>query len=564
MPEKYDPNKYNAPVYNVTGGSKQDRANIDGITYKADNGIIDIQLHFVSGSIVEGEVVSCGIPEYKVEFLPSPLRLTVTLKDMTYWDYMVSGVPKDELGVVSGMFQMSPSEISNETVLYFNLSKAVNFKVIEAQDTLTVSLALDSTKAPETKWYLVSDLYYEYQTGEKTDYGFTPMLCDDNISVIMISEGFVTEAEALKKKEELTLDVLKGSDVRVVTLTDGSLPRYAENTDTQALLSESVLSVDGAKTTLPLFFADARFLTWAPDKTNALFAKNEDGIEKLYTADMAGTKHLLTETGFMAVTNATYSLDGSKLVFIEQAFEEALITVVDVKTGNISVVNDEENPWGTIMGVRLNEDGSKMYVMCGNETYSIKVYDFATATVSVLANNILVESDIVYSNGYLYYSDVYEEYEAIVRRSVDGGEAEFVHKGAQFALSPDGTKLAAIVEHYETAVCDLRVVDLVTGTWATVTEDIVTSDFFFSDDGKTLFYIIETGDQEFYYQIMEYNVQEGTVNGLAQCVNSVFYASVDPREIIISVIYTDESGARHVTYIADFDKMITGEASVTE
>lgn len=559
-PEKYDPKRYNATTFTYTGGTKQNNANIDGITYFEENGAVNVNLHFSSGSLVEGAVLPCGIPEYKVEFLHSPRRLTITLKDMVYWDYMIKGTPSDTLQIINGMFQMSPSESGNETVLYFNLCKAVTFKVIEGQDTLTVSLLPDQEQNVETKWYLAADLYYEYQTGEKTGYGFTPMLCDDNISVIMISEGFLTEAEALKKKEELLNSSLKDVEIRVFTLDDGQLPRYAEGTDSSKLLSESVLSVDGAKTTLPLFFADARFLTWAPDNMNALFAKNEDGIEKLYTADMAGTKRLLLETGFMTVTKATYSKDGSKLAFIEQAYEEALVTVIDIKTGNVNVINDETVELGdVIMGVRLNDDGTKLYVMSGNNTYAIREYDFATSTYTVIVDNILVESDIMLSDGYLYYCDVVDEYEAVVRKSVLGGERELVHKGAQFTLSPDGTKLAVIAEHYETAVCDLRVVDIASGTYETVTEDIVTSEFFFSSDSKHLFYIVETGDQEFYYQIMEYNVTEGTVKGIAQCINSVFYASVEPREIIISVIYTDDNGVRSATYIADFDKMVVGE-----
>ena len=558
---KYDPLKYNNTVHTVKGGQKQENANIKNIGITKDNGAENIKLDFVSGSLLDEDVKPCGIPEYTVEFIPSPLRLKITFKNIVYWDYMVAGIPVDSSELINGSFQMSPTETDGDTVLYFTLTKAVGFKIIENESALTVSLIEDVKNVETEKWYLTADLYYEYQLGQIQG-EFTPILCDDNISVIMISDAFKSEEDAKKAREELLNSDFKGFSINVISLKQGQLPPYGNSLDSQALLSESVLSIDGAKTTLPLFYADARFLCWLPDGSGALFAKNEDGFEKLYVADKAGTKHLLVEQGFSTVVKAVYSADGSRLAFIEQAEEASVITVIDVNSGKITVVDNEENGFGEIiMGVQLNENGTKLFCLSGNSTYSLQVYDFATGQITNLDTDILVESELMYHSGYLYYCDVVDEYEAVVRFKVGGDETELLCKGSQFKLSADGKRIAVISEDYETAVCDLKVVDIETGASESVLDDIVTSDFFFTPSGTSIFYVLETGDPEFYYQLVRYDILTKETTIMAQCINSVFYPSDKDNEIIISVIYSGENGAQPVTYIADFDKMVVGENS---
>ncbi len=557
---EYDPNNYNDTVHTVSGGAKQESANISEISISQENDAININLKFVSGSAVENDVKECGIPEYTLSFLQSPLRLQINFKGITYWDYMVMGTPVDATGLINGMFQVSPYTDGGDVVLYFNLTKSAQFKVQENGNTLTVSFLAKEQDQTE-KWYLISDLYYEYQIGEMPECGFTPMLCNDNISIIMISQAYSSQEEASKAMDQLLTSTLEGVKVRIISLNQGQLPPYTDSADAQALLSESVLSVNGAKTTLPLFYADARFLCWIPDGSGAVFAKTEDGVEKLYTADKNGTKHIFVDQGFSTVIKAGYSQDGSRLAFVEQAEETSLVTVVDVKSGKINVIGQEENSWGDIiMDVQLNENGTKLYCLSGNSTYSIKCYDFATSEITTVADNILLESDLGYKDGYLYYCDIVNEYEAVVRRNVSGGEVELIHKGSQFTLSPDGKKIAVISEEYETAVCDLIIVDIETKSSEIVLGDIVTSEFFFTSSGKSMFYILETGDPEYYYQLMRYDIATKGTTTMAQCINGVFYPSDKDNEIIISVIYSNDTGEHPVTYIADFDKMVVGES----
>lgn len=557
---RYHKNKYNKTTVETSGGEKQQAANMSeiAITPGAD-GAVDIVLSFASGSEAEGGVSSCGVPEYSVKFLPAPLRLTVTVKQLAYWDYVIKGAAVDESETVRGMFQMLPQNGSGDTVLYFNLAKPVTFQVREAAEgTLTVSLKPQEVPV-ETGWYLLADLYYEYQAGEMADCGFTPTLCDDNISVLMISQKYSSQAEAAAKREDLLNGSLEGEEIRLAELAFGQLPRYSENTDSAALLNESILSIDGAKTSLPLFFADARFLCWAPGNSAALFAKTEAEMDHLYTADKAGARHLLFDTELATVIKAVYSADGSTLAYVERAGDIELCSIYRMDTGAITVITgrteDEETPFGEmILGIALNDDGSKLYVISGSGIYSLKEYDTVTGQSRVLDAEIIVETDLSYHNGYLYYCDVVDEWEVVVQHELATDEIRVIQKGAMFSLSADGNKLAVITEDYETAVCDLNLVDIATGETELVLADIVTSEFFLSSDSQAVYYILETGDEEFYYQINRYDIQTKETTVEASSVNAVFYPSNMPNEIIISIMYNGETGNYPVAYLASFQK----------
>lgn len=165
-----------------------------------------------------------------------------------------------------------------------------------------------------------------------------------------------------------------------------------------------------------------------------------------------------------------------------------------------------------------------------------------------------MESDLVYDDGYLYYCDVVEEWEVVVQHALATDQIKVIQKGAVFSLSNDGSKIAVITEDYETAVCDLNLVDIATGESTLVLADIVTSEFFISSDNSAVYYILETGDEEFYYQINRYDIQTGETTVEASSINAVFYASNTPDEIIISIMYNGENGNYPVAYIASFQK----------
>lgn len=559
---RYSAKKFNSTAALTKGGSQQENCNCTAIDYLLEEDVLQIKFAFASGNIESSE--PCGVPEYKVSFIESPLRLKVEVFDLAYWDYVINSTPVDSSMLITGMFY---NIIENSTTFYFNLSKNVTFKVQEGQDGELTVLLKQNEKELASGWYLIADLYYEYQEGALELDDFTPTLCDDNISVLMISKRFKNQAAAEKLRDKLLTGELEGKNIRVEELSGGLLPQYSENTDTLALLSESILSVNGTKTNLPLLFANARFICWKPSGQQALFSKTVDSGENLYIADKSGTKHLLVEKPLATVALATYSKNEKMLAFVESAEETELLSIYNEEENILKVLVDEQGKslFGEkITGIALSDEGDKLYVLSGDGYYSLKEYDVLSGTVKDLRTDIIVESKLYYLDGKLYYSDCIEEREAVVLHNLLDGTVQKLALGADFTLSPDGTKMAVITENYATSVCTLNLVNLLDGQIEQVFEDIVTGEYFISFDNKAVFFIIETGDQEFYYQIMRYDIGQKKLETKAQCINAVFYPSNAPEEMIISIIYTSETETYPTAYIADFNKIDQASSEVVE
>lgn len=545
--EKYDPEKYNSTTLSYSGGKTAENANLSAISYLY-TGPMDMEIKFTVQS--ENSVV----PEYTVDFLSAPSRMRVTVSGVTSWDYIVDGVPDDETGFIHGFFRQSLVEENGDTVLYFNLACDVKFKVAENADGFSVILQLTKEINNKNGAYIVADMYYEYQTGAMPDDTFTPTLSSDGVSVITVSEMYPSVAEAEKAKEKLVAGAYEGKELRIAEGDRFSLIPYWYTSDSLAQLNESVLSVDGAKTTLMPFFTDARFLCLLPDNRGGLFAKTEDGTEKLYIADRDGVRHALTDRTFSTVVKATVSDDGKVIAFIEHADETDLLTVLFTESGEIKVVGSTDGN-DNISAIELNGDGTLLYCLKGNETYTLSEFGISDGSERILAENMIAETELFYKSGYLYYCDVVEEYEAVVRNEVVNNTQEVIAKGAQFAVSADGNIVAVVEENYDTAVRDLKIINISEKTVETVYRDVMLSEFFISSDNAYLYYVTETGDPEFYYQIMKYGIEDKETTSLAQSVNASFFASDRAKEIIISLTYTDGEEVKPVTYIADFDKI---------
>lgn len=556
--QKYNPDKFNSTSLSCSGGETLTGIDLVSVKYQIPaDGQTEICLSF---ALDDGGV--SGIPAYKVDFLPSPLRMRIALSGVNYWDYVVSGVNADESGTVAGMFQQSPMGENSTTYLYFNLLRDVRFKVIENENTLSVLLEKGKENDGRTGAYILADMYYEYQTGEMPDETFTPTLSADGISVITVSKMYADFEAARQEADKLLAGAYAG---RVLHIAEGnrfSLLSMGEQNDTLRVLNESVLSVDGAKTVLTPFYSDARFLCWLPGNSGALLAKSEDGAEKLYVCDRAGAKHAVTEKAFATIVKAVASDDGKVIAFIEHGDDAESLTVLFVESGEIKTFGS-----GNTSGIALNGDGTRLYCLSGTDTYVLSEFNTETGEERVLSDKLLIETELFYHAGYLYYCDIVEEYEAIVRNYVKDNSREVIARGSQFAVSADGNVVAVVREDYDTAVNDLNIVNISNQSIETVYHDVVLSEFFISSDNSYLYYVVETGDSEFYYQIMKYDIAKKEITTLAQSVNASFFASVMPEEIVISLTYTDDGTVYPVTYIADFVKIneaIKNEIEQTE
>lgn len=559
--QEYNPDKFNSTSLSCSGGEQLDNIDLSLVKYDApQEGQTEINLSF---SLDNGENIS-GVPAYTVDFIPSPLRMRIALSGVNYWDYVVSGITADTTGTVAGMFQQSPMGENDKTYLYFNLARDVKFKVTENDGALSV--LLESAKETESQngAYILADMYYEYQMGEMPDDTFTPTLSSDGVSVITVSKMYSDIRAAQQDADKLLAGAYAGRELRVVEGNRFSLLSMGEQSDTLSVLNESVLSVDGAKTTLTPFYSDARFLCWLPGNSGALLAKSEENGEKLYACDRTGAKHAVTEKAFSTVVKASVSADGKVIVFVEHGEETELLTALFTESGEIKTFGEgREN----ISGIAVNSDGSRLYCLSGTDTYVLSEYNTVTGEERILSDKLLIETELFYHAGYLYYCDIVEEYEAVVRNYARDNSIEVIARGSQFAVSADGNVVAVVKEDYDTAVSDLNIVNVKEKTVETVYHDVVLSEFFISSDNSYLYYIVETGDSEFYYQIMKYDIAKKEITTLAQSVNASFFASVMPDEIVISLTYNDEGVVHPVTYIADFIKIneaIKNEIEQTE
>lgn len=538
------------------GGKPQNNPNLASIQIAADEkkeDVTKLSINFISGSQLMG-VETCGVPEYQISFLTSPLRMAVTFTGLMDWEYVINGVPQDPTGLISGMFQVAPMTSMGELTLYFHLTKEVEYRVKTTADgTLNVFLKAGEP-LNDSGWYVVCDRFYQMQDGTLPDCGLTPTLCDDKLSVLLISGPFENEAQANIKKNELLAGPMADTTFRVQELRDDTLISYTETMSEAALMNESIMSVNGAKISLPLFFADARFLTWLPDGSAALFAKDENDFEQLYIADKEGRKELLVEQKFQSITRATFSGDGSTLFLVDREDGVDVISSVNMTSKKITLIGSNKQSElfsRQIVGIAANRDGSKLYVISGEDTYKLVEYDGKQGTIYLLAQDLLIETDIVFNNGNLYYCDVVDEWEVIVSRNVEENEREIIAKGSSFRLSGDGKTVAVLTEDYESAVIDLSVVNLKDMSKTIVKPDVLAEDMFFSADNRVLYYITETGDEEFYYELMAYDMTSGTLAPAAQSINGSFFASNTGREVIVSIIYNGKNGLRPATYIAD-------------
>ena len=568
---KPDKNGYFESSYVYTGGAEQNDANLKDISVAVtkDNKEVAISFKFVNGSAstTGDEKNMVGLPNYSVAFLKDPLRLTVSVDNLDYWDYQMNSSWNDSTGLILGMFRLMPVNTLTSTTFYFNLSSNVTYKVEESDGKLIVTLK-KIDQAAVNGFYVTGNLFYEFQNGILPDgAGLTPTLCKDKISVIMISSRFdkQEDAESFRTRIQNSYSSgLSGKELNIVQLVTNDLPSYDDDLDLQAVLNRTILKIDGKETNLPLFFADARFLCWMPDGKRALFAKptaqdNSEGVpaEQLYLADQDGMKTLLFDQNLASVATAAFSQDGKKLAFVEQSGDIQLCSIYDLDKKSITVLG-EDVFGGTISGIAWNSSGTKLYAMTGTDMLVLKEYDVASNTAKNITDYPGVETILQCVDNYLYYVDVVDNVETVVKTKLDTGDTTSLVQGDEFDVSKNGRYIA--VQRTDTTTDEglgkLVIYDTVSKTETEVVKNLVIGDFFFNSDSTALYYISDNTAADagqFIFSINKYDILAKTNTHLADSTNGIFSESNLPNEIIINVMYTKKDGDYPATYIAKFN-----------
>lgn len=553
-----------------SGGGDQSSANLKDISVDITKDTEDVVLtfRFVNGSNTNAddqETAMKGLPPYQIAFLANPTRMMLTVTNLQYWDYQVNSSWSDPSGLIQGMFPLIPINDRTGATFYFNLSENVQYKLAESDGKLTVTLHKSPVDAVDG-YYVTGNLFYEFQEGILTEgAGLTPTLCNDNISVLMISSRFDTEKDAqtfLDKVNNSYSSGLSGKSLNIIEQKSNVLPAYDDEMDLQAVLNRTILKIDGKETSLPLFFADARFLCWMPDGKKALFAKQQgnsesaSAVQQLYLADQDGMKTPLFEQGLANISMAAFSSNGKMLAFVEESYGVQLCSIFDMETKQVKVLA-EDAFGGSITGIAWNDDGTKLYAMAGDTMLLLREYDVAKEERTNLTEYPGIYTPLTCLDNYLYFVDVVDNMATVVKMNTQTDEFTSLVQGEDFIISENGRYIAVVRPDAEEGegYGSLVLYDTVEETETVITKDAVLNDFFFNNDSSHLFYIADNMTEDagqFVYSISQYDILEKKNEKLADCTAATFAPSNMPHEVIINVMYSKKEGDFPATYIARF------------
>lgn len=546
------------------GGSAQVNSNLKDISLAKEGKGLKMVLHFVSGSegTTDSEQEITGLPEYTLSFLPAPARMVLTVNDLRFWDYQKNSEVKDETGLVLGLFKLLPINQRTSTSLYFNLSSNVGYTVTEEAGKLSVYLEPKETKA-EDKHYVTGNLFYEYQEGVLPDSaGLTPTLSNDGTSVIMISQPMATADEANTLMQSLKQDYLaslEGKDLSVLQMKTNALPAYNSEIDYEALNSRKIIRRNGAEEAHEVFFPGARLLVWRYDGAYALFAKSTteataEGTptEELYLVSKDGVKTLLFDYDLALIYFAEFSRDGSKILIVEQINELQIMSIYDLNTKNMLVV-DDTTLGNVITGACFSEDGKYVYAMAGDEMLLLRQIDTATGEISSLTFSPGVDTGVYCVGKKLYYMDVVDDEEWVVSYDLEADSVDKLVQADFFLMSDNGQYIVMqqAKAHSDDWVTEISVFDIETGTKTLLDSNLQITNYFFSLDSKKLFYVADLDEEgsAYYSSVFRYNIAEKTTEKLFDSVNAVFEASNTTDEIVLCARFDSKENDLPVTYL---------------
>ncbi|MDP2892302.1 MAG: hypothetical protein Q8O09_04120, partial [Bacillota bacterium] len=506
-----------------SGGEPEEKNNVNikdiSISQQEDDTVVT--LYFVYGSRVyadEDEAKMTNVPQYALRCLESPYRIVLDIENIGYWDYEEHSLAG--AGLISGVFRQIPAE-NRPFSLYLQLNQKAGFSIKEDADKLILTLKGEGVDEGE-KYYVYANCFDEYVDGDlPRDIldDFTPVLCDDFSSTVIISRGFGSEDEANAYKdtaEKLLTGTHPGKKMYVAKLAEGQAPAY---NDTGEESAKKVIEMIGrGPTSLPVLMTDGRYLCSTPDGKLMLFARSiqseisggtQSGdnadftMEALWTMDStSGKKARITDMEFYPVMDAEFSPDGSKLAFTTQQEDNAMVLgLYDMTTGDLRELN-EEGLGSTVVGFAWGS-GNIIYCMSGEEdALQPMKYDLNMPEgerVSSVEEQQAAATEIVFLNGDLYFNDAVDTKDRIYRLRPDTFKREEFAEGADFKISPDG-KWMAIQESAVTPegeeCYNFKIKDIGLGSETVFLENANIYDYCWSADSSTLYFLRDASNAE--------------------------------------------------------------------
>ncbi len=552
-PQSAVPGYYGAGQVVEGGSAGQREANYAGLDAARKQEEIVLTLRFTQ----DGEAAD-RLPEYRVEGLCSPSRVVVTARTAGH-DGL--GQDAEPMGEFLGMIEQDKGE--DGVQLIFQFTGSVAFKVEEDKGALRLRVRADDAVAVE-KYHVKTP--YRVDGAQAEEYGLQPVLCDDGISLLLLSEGFDTleEADAQCNSLNAALEAAGSDDTaEVIRLNSDEAPVYTEPVSRALLTAMGALKTADGVIDGELVATDARFLCRTNDG-GLLMARpmvdEETGAacEELWAYSLAtGRRGRVTDAVFASIGKAAISKDGRYIAVLEQKDGARWMYLFDRHNEGLQFISAEgmgdytaDFAWG--------EDNA-LYAMCGEESMQLMAYDPDAPEEERLRAVEEREGSfgsVGAAGGQVYFND---DAGNIYRVGTDGGEREVFATAEAFLLSPDGTKMLLVT--YEAAaeegaqrLATLEVCDLATDARSVIATGVALSDTIWSGDGEALLYLVHNdgADSEDYpVRLMRYTIEIGRTEEMgALASNSIFQARDKDHVIVTFYRQTDES-MMPITYRID-------------
>lgn len=561
----------------VSGGQHAQDANIKSVTAETVGEDTVISISFIYGSKYSDvdEAKIDMVPSYEVSGVASPSRLAVAFDGIDFWDWENRVDQSLSSGIFHGAFSKLPYDDS-PYMLVFQLNEGVAYSVEENDDVLIIRLR--SIGQSDKKFCVALDAFYEYQEGKIPDvWGFTPSLCSDLSSKILLTDAMDTmqEAEMLLAQISAEMSNISPELFTVVEVSDNDLPSI----QVQGLSAYQVpiVKVNGVEKHLDIAMANGAYQTSSPDGKTSLFSAPVDGnmdYEFLWKKDHSGKLQKLWDYEFYTITKAEFSPDGSRLCVRDMSRDGYSIyclsadqqELIDFRLDGIGsyITNFAWHENSQILYIideaemQVEDENGEMETFVVNQLISYDLSKDYGERITVLMDSGMCDSELDFYKGGLYFTleDDYGE-ESIVRYDAQTGVISTLAQGFGFKLSAGGKMAVLKYEQnntdsygYQISVLDVNTQDI------TILEEFaIVTEFHWSLDGNKLYYMKYSGEDEaFYYVLCSYDVQSGRVAEILSSATSYFYTTHVANQIMF-VDYVYGENTKTVTYSLDLTKI---------
>jgi len=553
----------------IIGGNEKlnDQINLKDLSVVVDKDTTKIAFTFIKGSrsagISEGNLTN--VPRYEVHMTDDPKRIAISISGVDFWDYNEQA-DFSQSPLIYGGFNQKPVGDSPFTV-YLQLKSDVEYMVQEIENQLVLTLKSAGSQNAKSNYYVILNAFSEYEDGlVGQDLGFTPSLCDDLASTVIISKPYASkdQADQAKKKADEAISKIAPTKQSYIQQIEGNgLPELDSSADLQQLDKIPILLKDGKEVTLPVAMQNARYLCSAPDG-NMLFARTvlpdtsqdvEDvTTEKLWLAETSGKKTQLNIDSFYNVKQASFSSDGRYLAVLDSQFDKSVLYVYDFDTGDL--INVGEEGFGNLTSsFTWNKSKDIIYAMTGYMTLQLMQYDLSAKDnkVAAVEEQEGAISDIGLAGGKLYFADSSAgEKGTVYSVDINTAKRTEIGEGISILVSPN-QKYAAVLQlqptDEEAQYVNVVLVNLETGKKSTILRNAVLEDYAFTSKEGKLFLVYDGGDQEnFPYVLAEYNPNTNEFKKIANICTSSIESETNSEMLMITDFISEVNNEFQVTY----------------